>query len=451
MVTAAAKQPRTKEPYNLAPEFERVVVYYACSRPRFFGMVGSYVDPELLGLPAGKHALEVARQIHTETGVGPDSTLIVLQRLKRLEGEGKITRDQIREVYALFEEVEDGETRPSEENVAGELAPVLQRRKQAEAMTASFEEFAAKGDFARVVELINEAGRIGTSDASMGTMLGNAAFTNIERTRRIQRLATGIRELDDILGGGLVVGCEGIFIADSGGGKSMALNHVACSGLHEGLNVAYATLELPEDIIQARLISHVTNVEITRITDTDEGLELARSRWAKVAPILGSCVVKEFSPMATKVADITEWLARHESEAGLRVDLLVVDYADKIVAPKGKDANEYTTGKVVYEGLRLWAKDNQRWLWTASQATRPKSDKKRKRIDLGDVADSMHKVRVGDVVVTINPETDEEGEQVTALSYFLAKNRLGLSRRGTPALPHEWEFGRCIPVDWVKF
>ena len=448
-MVASAPKLKAKEPYNLATEFERVVVYYACSRPRFFGTVGSYVDPALLNLPPATRALEAARMIHLETGVGPDSTLLVLQRLKRLEGEGKVTRDQIREVYALFEDVEDSD-RPSEETVIVELSPVLQRRKQAEAMQAGFEEYTNKGDFARVVELINEAGRIGTNDAGLGTLLGNAAFANIERTKRIQRLGTGIKELDDILGGGLTIGCEGIFVADSGGGKSQALGHVTCNAMHEKFNVAYATLELPEDIIQARLISHVTGVPITLITDTDDGRELARTRWHKMAPALGSCVVKEFSPMATKVGDVTDWVARHEVETGQRVDLLVVDYADKIIAPKAKEANEYTTGKVVYEGLRLWAKDNQRWLWTASQATRPKADKKRKRLDLGDVADSMHKVRVGDVVVTINPEVNED-DTVSALSYFLAKNRLGLSRRGTMPLPHEWEYGRSTPIDWVPF
>lgn len=442
--------PKAQEPYGLAPEFERAVVWLACSRPRFYGTIGAYLDPTLLGLPAGQVAFEAAKAIFTDTGNGPDAWMLVVQRLRRWEGEGKVTRAQIQEVYALLEEVEDAAQRPSEEAVIAEIAPVLKRRKQAEVMTTAFDEFAKKGDFSRVIGMVQMADRIGVVNDSLGTLLGNAAFDNILRSKRIQKLPTGIPELDQLLQGGMHIGCEGVFLADSGGGKSMALGHVAASGVMLSQDVAYATLELPEDIIQARLFAHVTNVPIDSIMYTEDGLLLAKDRWAQVAPGYGSCVVKSFTPQATKVEDIKDWVRRHEQEIGRPVTLIVVDYGDKLVAPKTKDDSTYTTGRVVYEGLRIWAEEEKKWMWTASQATRKSAGKTRKRLDIDDVADSMHKVRVADLVVSINPDLDENGA-VSMLSYYIAKNRLGQGRLGTLPLPHEWEFGRASPISTCKF
>lgn len=438
---------KSEEPYGLEPGFERAVVWHACNSPRFWSSTGTHVDPDLLQLAPAKLAVQTARTIAQELGTGPASDLIVLQRLRRQLDEGKVSHAARQEVADLFEEASAAP--PNEDAVIQELAPVLQRRKHNEVIKTAMDDYARRGDFARVASLITEAGRIGAVEQSLGRMLGEASSDLILGARAREKLPMGIIELDLLLGGGLPIGCEGLFIAGSGGGKSMALAHAAATGVRDQRFVGYATLELPDAVIHARLLANLFAVPIDGVLETPDGLRRALELWQQRAPKLGRCRVESFTPLATRVQDLVDWVHRCEDEAGRKMELVVVDYADKMSSPKGsakKDDSDYNTGREVFEGLRLFAEREKKWLWTASQPKRGKSGEGRKkdkrRLDLDDVADSMHKIRVADVVVTINPEDEE----FTLLRWFVAKNRLSKARQSTEPLPHDWEIGRAGPV-----
>ena len=116
----------------------------------------------------------------------------------------------------------------------------------------------------------------------------------------------------------------------------------------------------------------------------------------------------------------------------------MVDYADKMTADI-KDRSSYKIMEYVYEHLRIFVHENQKWGWTASQASR--ADKyQKKHVDLEHVADSINKVRVADLVVTLN--LDEEDE----MKFYVAKNRTGRSRQTVGPLPTEFEIGCIVPL-----
>jgi hypothetical protein len=155
-------------------------------------------------------------------------------------------------------------------------------------------------------------------------------------------------------------------------------------------------------------------------------------------------VVRDFTPYATTLEDIKEWVDQCEQFYGRKMDLLVVDYADKVgaKAKKGEQqSNEYTSGRVVYEGLRIYADARKMFCWTASQANRQKDRKK--VLDLNDVADSLHKIRVADLVVTLNLQG--EGEE-TEVVLNIAKHRTGRSRVKIGPLPCAYELGQVVAV-----
>jgi hypothetical protein len=140
-------------------------------------------------------------------------------------------------------------------------------------------------------------------------------------------------------------------------------------------------------------------------------------------------------------------LARVQGMAGWSQDEVkrqVRDYADKLTAKKQeKGAGDYKIGQVVYEGLRLFAVDKKHFSWTASQSRGRGGDggKKKKRLDLEDTADSIHKIRVADLVVTLNK--DDETQE---MNVFVAKHRTGRSRVSVGPLPLNFELGRVAPV-----
>lgn len=429
------------KPYLFDPSFEKQLVAIACSKPRFYGRVGGQIDPELLKLEPSKLAMRAAKQIADDVGHGPSSTVLVIQRLRRWMADGKVTLEAIKKVAELFDDAEDAGL-ADEESMVKEIAPLLADRLRDQAVKESIASYGKKGDLSKVIELENKAARIGQVDTSIGTILGPDSFSEVVALKDLQRLPTGIMELDSVLDGGLQVGGLGVAVGGSGDGKSMYLSHVAGVSVWDGLFVGYATLELPRPIVLARIKANMTGVPINAMLagDVRDAKKLLKRRAGK----LGRLIVQDFTPYVTTVEDIKEWVDQCEQQSKRKLDLLIVDYGDKVGVKKTKgdrDSSEYTSGRVVYEGLRIYANDRKTFCWTASQASRQK-DRKR-RLDLNDVADSMHKIRVADLVITLNLK--EEGEEQT-LTVYVAKHRTGKSRCEVGPLPTEYECGRVCPI-----
>jgi len=435
------------EPYNLDPTFEAAVLAMCCTRPRFWARVGFAINPKQLGLPLAKPIMEAVRQIATENGRGPKDPLIVIQRLARRVDEGKLTAAEVREVNDLIDAAMDLGL-PDEELMVGELVPILQRRMQSAAVLQAHDEFARRGDFTRTMDMLEKAKRLGTVERIASGRLGMDSFAAIERAKDSNRLPTGVMELDIRLNGGLARGQLGVWLGDSGGGKSIALISELAESAKLGLFAGFVTLELPEHLQLARLIGNLTGIETEDIVEVPVRRDEAKRRMEIMRPHLGICSLAEMPPHATCTRDIEQWIDQEEEDVGRKMDLLIVDYADKLYEPKVKDAsNSYLEMRFVYEGLRRdIATARNMWVWTASQVGR--TDGKSKWLDMHNVADSVHKVRVSDLVVTLNAR--EEG---TFLEFFVAKNRTGASRFRVGPFPTDFARGRLVShaVEWTQW
>lgn len=436
-----AKMPKKVTPYSFDAIFEQIVVTLACSSQRFYGRVGHALDPALMKSLPGQHAIQAAHQINADIGHGPAAPVLVIQRLRRWMNDGKITLEAIKDVAELFDNAEDAGL-PDEDSVVSELAPILQQRIRDEAVEEAIASYGKHGDLAKVVSLEHRAARIGTVDTSVGTMLGAESFAEVAKFRQIQRLATGILELDSVLDGGLENGGLGVVVGSSGDGKSMFLSHVTGVAVVDSLFVAYATLELPKEVVLARVKANITGVPINVMMGGEISEAQAR---LEALPSIGRLVVQYFAPKATTFDDLKIWLDNVESMAGRKIDLLVVDYGDKVgaKAKKGEQQSEYTGALAVFEAFRHYAQERKIFCWTASQASRQK-DARKKILDLNDTADSMHKIRVADLVVTLNLEDDGTEEPMVVI--YIAKHRTGKSRVKVGPMPTEYERGRICPM-----
>ena len=436
MVTRATGEER----YNLDPGFERAVTTLACTRPSFYGRVGHAVTYDRLTDPACRLAFQAAHAIAQDGGgQGPASSIIVMQRLRRWVNDGKVTLEQVQAVADMMDGAEDSGL-PTEDAAVAELTPVLRHQIETEVVRATVEEFSTKrGNWRRVTEMVAMADAIGKVDQSPGVAFGGGAFDVIKRLRYLTKLPTGILELDAALDGGAYRGTLSVAVGGPGAGKSMLLGHVTANSLHLGQHVAVATLELPEPVWLARLAANVTGIPTNKILNGS--LEVARAKLEEVAPHLGRCTVKYFTPGATTVQDVQKWVGDIEQRAGQPVTVVVVDYGDKL-RPTGKSSErepEYAAMNRVYEGFRIWVEQAQKWGWTASQAQR--NTKRKKVVSLDDVADSMGKVRVADLVITLNVPEDQ-----SEVVFLVGKNRLGPAGSRVGPLPTEFAMGRMVPV-----
>ena len=442
VISLAGGEAKSKEPYPIDSDFELIIVTMACKMPSFFGRIGALLDPECLTQPDAKLALEAAQAIGRELGRGPEKLVQVIQRMRAWMREGRITQDEIEKVSDMFDLAED-EGLLTEDAAVLELAPILKKRVQRQAVQAATAGFNKGDDLEQVTELLAQAARIGISNTSTGTYLGPHSAALASSLRDLERMSSGIGELDEALDGGFIRSSTAVFLAESSGGKSMALVQMATAAARQGLTAAYATLELGEPIVMARLMANTTGIPTNEIMFRKGGAERAGDMLAKIQEEKhGHIALQSFIPQQSTVADILAWVGREEAKLGRIVDVLIVDYGDKVAPPKGssKEISGYTSALLVYEGLRIWASNNNRWCFTASQANRQKGDK-RKKLDMDDVADSMHKVRVVPLVISLN-KRGEENEQVLM---YVAKNTLGRAGTTVGPMPHAYECARIAP------
>jgi hypothetical protein len=434
---AADRPPKAKDAYWLDEGFERAVVTLAASNKRFYGRIANALDPECLNQEPAKIAMRAIKAVARDLGQGPSSPMLVLQRLRRWMDEGRLSLDKIKDVAAMFDTAMDSGL-PEEDAAVVELKPLLARRMKSEAVQAAIDDYGRDGNFTQATKLIEKANRLGDTNTSVGIMLGAASYDEIEKLKHLERLSTGILELDDALDGGLRRGSLGLLLGGSNDGKSMGLSHLGAHGIRHGLFVLYATLELPPADVLARVKANLTGIPINAILADP----LLVKPTLQNMP-LGPFIVQEFTPQATTMNDIEDWVESCEEQVGRQIDLLVTDYGDKLSAPKnaGKDGEHgYGAGRIVFERMRIYANEGHKggkiWHWSAAQATRQKD--KRKKLDLNDVADSMHKVRVADLVLTLN--LDE------MMTINIAKNRYGRARQAVGPLPPDFEIGRIAPI-----
>lgn len=416
--------------YGWDTEFERIVAVMSATSPRFYGRIGSSIDIRGLRTDEVKLVFKAVAAIAKQIGKGPTHEATVIQRIRRWVYQGKEAQEDLDDVIDMFL---DAPELPTEEEIVAEVAPVLKRRLQAEAVRRAMDEYAKNGDFAPVVRIINQTEALGHQDSSLGMRLGPGALKEIKRLRQLDRLPNNIPELDAALGGGLPRGCINIWLGAENSGKSMALSHVVANTISLGYCAVAATLELSEAAWQARVIANLLEYPINEIMEGDQKGLAKRLRKKKIGPLW----VKDFPAKITTMPDIWQWVLEVEEEEGVPVDLVAIDYINKLKSHNKSDRSHYEGQGTAIETFRLLIQETGKWGHTAGQAQRRNARDRKRRIEGQDVAESMHLVRVPDMGISLNPD-DETGE----VTYFVARNRYGPKGITVGPFPHDFACGR---------
>lgn len=441
-------------PYQFHPKFERAVVFLACADMRFYGLVGHRLESNALANPTCRLCLDAAHAIAKDLGHGPGNTLLVIQRLSRWRTDGKVTHD---DVLAADTYLEEGEAAHLQADLfVNELVPIIRQRMRDEA-TREMITASASGvdeDIAAVEDKLTRARALGRVEQGIGTKVSRHSFDEIVRARYMDRLPMGIAELDVLIDGGVPRGTLTVALGDQKSGKSMFSSHLTASTSLRGQLCAYASLEVPRHAVLARIKANLTGVPTNALLNGD--VEAARQIMEELEPRMGPIYVQNFPAKSTKVADLRQWVDQVEQAEGRKLDLLVVDYLDKVIPPRAMDkvGSNYAGAGSVYEDARVWAEQKGFWCFSPTQSTgRDKGRGKHKGggggesssrdiLDMGDEADSVEKSRVADLFITLNPRN--EGK---ALLFYVAGNRHGASRLATTPIPVDFACGRIAPVD----
>lgn len=259
-----------------------------------------------------------------------------------------------------------------------------------------------------VKAIIDQALMVGTDISDMGlNYVENAA----ERAKRYlnpemedEVIPTGIRHLDDTIGGGLPRGALGMLIAPPGKGKTTFLCNLGFNNLVTTSKrcVVHFSMEMSAADVARKYDDRVVgSVSYVRSTKPDKLEELLTSRIKKFCH--GTLFVKRYYTRSVGVSAFKSYLNILRAH-GYSPDLVIVDYAD-IVKPERRigDARHEQAG--IYEDLRTLAGEFNCAVWTVSQVNRSGAQKDTHQ--LSDVAEAFEKNAIVDVGLTFSQGREE--------------------------------------------
>lgn len=211
----------------------------------------------------------------------------------------------------------------------------------------------------------------------------------------------GKRELSVLMGGAKA-------------GKTTALINFAINAAHGIMryNVLYVTLEVASKIVAERIDANISNQLMFELNENIHTIREKVTEWKKNA---GRLDIVEFPTGTMKISDLRRLVERRKVE-GIKYDMVVVDYADLMQPERFTDDN-IENSKGVYIALRAFSQIEDVVLLTATQTNREGSKAAVAKIE--HIADDFNKVRIADIVLSIN-KTEEERACGEARLYFAA-------------------------------
>lgn len=261
---------------------------------------------------------------------------------------------------------------------------------------------------------------------SFNTQIGHELLEDAEQrwnfyNAKEEKIAFDLKMMNKITKGGMSNGnlyCVG---AQSGGGKSLFMSHVAAGALRQGKNVLYITLEMAEEKIAQRIDANLMRVNIDALSTMTKNEFMTKVDKIK-SKTNGKLFVKQYPTSSAHVGHFRALFEELKIKKGFVADLVIVDYLGICASSRmkmGGSVNSYTYVKSIAEELRGLAVEYSVPILTGAQLNR--SGFGNSEVELDNTADSMGIVMTLDVFFALI-RTEELDAQGTILVKQL-KNR----------------------------
>lgn len=201
-------------------------------------------------------------------------------------------------------------------------------------------------------------------------------------------------------------------------GKTTALISFALEAARAGHNVLYVTLEVAASIIADRMDANIAGVPMMDLNGHPHTIAGEVAEFSKRA---GRFKLVEYPTGMMKVSDLRRIIEREKAK-GNTFDLVVVDYAD-LMQPERATESSVENSKSVYVNLRGLAMMEGFAILTATQTNREGA--KKAVVTMTDVAEDFNKIRIADIVISINKTDDERALNEARLFFAACRNQAG--------------------------
>lgn len=287
----------------------------------------------------------------------------------------------------------------------------------------------ASKDFYDIFDLVEKSVKIQINDGdNLGIDLSNITAEMIKEAFEDQKkipFSSSYPSLQTASDGGIPIKTVNVVLGASHIGKTRFLLNMAMDYFLSGKNVAYVTLEISEEEILRRTVSHVTHTPINKLkahTSTNN-LTLMKYKIKELGGVTGKLFIKEFPCSEFTPHDFNNYVHDFKSlPKEERPEVFFIDYL-QIMGTNNRNmsANSYTLLKENIEKLRGVAQKNDIVVWTAAQLKRNSFN--RIGNDMSDVGQSWAIIETADFVGIL--EENDTFKQYMTQILKIQKNRYG--------------------------
>ncbi|HAH0165615.1 TPA: DNA helicase, partial [Escherichia coli] len=211
-----------------------------------------------------------------------------------------------------------------------------------------------------------------------------------------------------------------LFMGFAKSGKSTAMGEFSINATLAGYNVLYLSLEVHTTILSDRFDARLSETEMSKLVERRDEVHRKLAELGATKGI-GSLWVVERPSGSMSPADLDRMLNSMKAN-GMVPDMVVVDYADLMRASYDL-RDDRANIRSIYTDLRaLYDKHNVAGI-TASQTNREGGASE--VATMMHAADNIEKVRIADLVITINKTEEEEAKGEARLYFAGSRNQQG--------------------------
>ncbi len=412
--------------FDFSPEFQSRVAALLISDETFYRRVDGLVKPEYFESKAEAALVHIAQQYHQRYARLPPTTPDWRELIADAKKQKVLRDDDIPDIVASYKTLKklglDGR-----DYVVDKVAEFAKNQavQLAYLETMSMVE---KGEFDKAQQRMEKAFKTGAKAVVQDADYWNSIEQRTQYRRDVeaglitpQGITTGIPKLDKMLyhrGWGRKE--LNVIMGGAKKGKSTGLLHFALKASTAGYNVLYVTLEVAAQIIMDRMDANISGIDMgelsTKLNEVSTGVQ-DRARLRKP----GTLKLVEYPSGTLTCTELRRALEFYRAQ-GIIFDMIVVDYAD-IMAPEIKTGNEQSDSKQIWLGLRAIGFEENAAILTATQTNRDgfKADVARAE----HAAEDFNKIRIADLVLSINRSEDERKKGEARLFFAASRNQQG--------------------------
>jgi len=260
---------------------------------------------------------------------------------------------------------------------------------------------------------------------------------------KLTGITTGFNSLDAKLNGLQRSDLVLVAARPAMGKSALAMNFAENAAVHAGATVVVFSLEMAKEQLAQRMLSSMSNIELSRIRSGD----LDNEAWAMLIAAMQKLAEKKIfiddTPGVT-LNDIRAKCRRMKAERGL--DMIVIDYL-QLMNSDGKTENRQQEVSKISRGLKLMARELDCPVVTLSQLSRAPEQRADHRPIMSDLRESGAIEQDADVVIMLYRDDyyDEQSEDQGLAEIIITKQRNGPT--GTVKLAFRGEYTKFMSIE----